>query len=87
MSKNSFECFIGQVVKVNEIIEFDVIRYVIDESDPTIVAIRIKVVEEKLKLRIWLPASVGTRDARMDRMNVKIEKVDDSWKITRVYIG
>ncbi len=89
-----FEQFLGKKVSVTESKrkitiageEMEIDEYKMDQNDPTIS--EIKKLRGSGLTRIWLPNSMGTMDFRMDRLNVRIEKVaDGSFEVTKVYFG
>lgn len=48
-----------------------------DPENSVIAEIREAAAEAGLRVRLWLPGSVGTRDFRPDRVNVHVEKEAD----------
>jgi hypothetical protein len=62
--------------------------YTLDEpADGWIEQLREECTTNDLKLRIWLPDTVGTMDFRSNRVNVYIGKVGEEWKITDLKQG
>lgn len=56
------------------------------ENDSVIAEIKSKI--GSMRLRVWLPGTMGTTDARRDRINVYVEeKEDKSYEVTRLAIG
>lgn len=55
--------------------------------DPVIQGVRRVADENELKLRVWWPGTVGTRDYRFDRVNVHVKKMGDKHYISRFEIG
>ncbi len=45
-----------------------------DENDATVKEMRDAAKDAGLRLRLWLPGTVGTMDFRTDRVNARIEK-------------
>lgn len=94
--KPIFTNYIGSKVLVDEsdqIIELNTLgtrtykKYSINSNDKIIDEIKAKAKEQNLIFRLWLPSTIGTMDARGDRLNVRVAKVDDEFEITKVYIG
>lgn len=55
-----------------------------DKNDPVISELRQAAEKAGLKLRLWLPGSVGTMDYRTDRLNVRVEKeTDGKYRISK----
>ncbi|MDE1151443.1 MAG: hypothetical protein PW788_02805 [Micavibrio sp.] len=48
-----------------------------DENDATVKEMRDAAKDAGLRLRLWLPGTMGTMDFRMDRVNARIEKEAD----------
>ena|SRR6218665_3063853 len=48
-----------------------------DPQNPIIAEMRAAAADADLRLRLWLPGSVGTRDFRHDRVNAHVEKGSD----------
>ncbi len=42
---------------------------------------------DETRFRFWFPGTIGTRDLRSDRVNLKLEKENNKWIIKRIYIG
>ena len=43
---------------------------------------------DKLKIRLWFPGTIGTRDLKTDRLNISLKKIQEHlYEITRIYIG
>jgi hypothetical protein len=49
----------------------------LDETSPVVKELREAAAASGLKLRIWLPGTMGTMDYRLDRLNVHINKEAD----------
>jgi len=87
--------YLGKTVKVSETIspnqfldQGETIEYTLDETDPVIV----QLVEDAKQLpltwiRFLLPDTFVTMEYVTSRLNVYIEKNNDTWQITRMAIG
>lgn len=92
-----FQRFVGRPVKIVEEKYSrtnskgetkDYVNETYDENDATISEIRVVAREANLRVRVWTPKTVGTMDARGDRINVKMEPVGEGFfQIKRIYIG
>lgn len=60
----------------------------VKDDDKIVKDITTQAAKEGMKLRVWLPKTVGTMDYRQDRINVEV-KADSDGKHTveRFYIG
>ena len=58
-----------------------------DPNDAVLQEMRDEAAAMGLKLRVWLPGTVGTMDFRTDRLNVHIGKEDDGKYRVSKHIG
>jgi hypothetical protein len=78
----AFNKFSGREVSVTETNENykgrSYTRAEIADNDATISEIRAAAAAMGLKVRVWLPGTMGTMDYRTDRLNVNVAKGNDN---------
>ena len=98
MSLEEFKGFIGREVEVseeNKSIHLENLgtthkytQYHLSNGDATILELEKTASAKGLKLRTWLPSSVGDCAYRTNRLNVHIEKDEKGiWRIERLTFG
>ncbi len=63
--------------------EYDNTSVALTQNNPILDELKAEIAKTGLRLRIWLPGTIGTMDFRTDRLNVRIGKdpVDGKYKI------
>jgi hypothetical protein len=94
-----FNKFAGKEISVNEKIQtrtsklsgetlnFTTYSFA-DENDPLLVEMHQIAVDNGVRLRIWLPNTMGTMDYRMDRVNTRVAKgADGKYRFSDFKVG
>lgn len=98
INNEMFQRFVGRKVDVDvKTLEFKSNRggppvkynsYQVLDDDETMRDVRELVETCNMKLRVWMPNTVGTMDIDGERVNVHIDAGEDgSYSVTKVYIG
>lgn len=86
-----FAKFAGREVNAKEITQnvkigdttYPITEVHLDKDDPAVTELSAAVKAAGLKLRLWLPGTMGTMDYRLDRLNAGVEKAaDGKYRIT-----